>query len=275
MYAWEHKARQVLLTAHQVLQATRPPRLTAAELMELSGMPPDPWQLEFFAARPERALLLCGRQTGKSTCAAACAVEEMICQAPALVLCVSPTLRQSQELFRKIRELFLVVRSQVPILHESALRIELLNGSRGISLPGSETTIRGYSRAALVLVDESAYLGDGVYRCLRPMLATSGGRMICATTPFGARGFFYESWVSDEPWYRAQVNASECPRIPATFLEEEARALGPWYAQEYENAFLEDEFAVFAAKVVDAAVNPAIQPLFSSEETSWANILLR
>ena len=36
------------------------------------------------------------------------------------------------------------------------LRLELANGSRVVSLPGSERTTRGYSKAALIILDEAA-----------------------------------------------------------------------------------------------------------------------
>jgi hypothetical protein len=38
---------------------------------------------------------------------------------------------------------------------ESALRCEFKNGSRFISLPGSEKTVRGYAAANLIIIDEA------------------------------------------------------------------------------------------------------------------------
>ncbi len=58
------------------------------------------------------------------------------------------------------------------------------------------------------------------------MLAVSGGRLICMSTPWGKRGWWHESWVSDEAWERYEVPATQCPRIPQEFLEEERRVLG-------------------------------------------------
>ena len=40
-------------------------------LMRAVGMLPDPWQEDLLRARPQRALLLCCRQAGKSMTAAA------------------------------------------------------------------------------------------------------------------------------------------------------------------------------------------------------------
>ena len=54
------------------------------------------------------------------------------------------------------------------------------------------------------------------------------------STPFGTRGWWYEAWVSREPWERYEIAASQCPRISDAFLEEERRTLGEWwFSQEY------------------------------------------
>ena len=67
---------------------------------------------------------------------------------------------------------------------------------RIISLPGSEKTTRGFSKATLIVVDEAARVEDQLMASLRPMLATSkdGGKLVMLLTPFGKRGSFYEYW---------------------------------------------------------------------------------
>lgn len=74
--------------------------LDPALLMEQAGLPPDPWQREVLRSDAQRLLLLCSRQSGKSTTTAVRALHEAIYRPPALVLLLSPTLRQSSELFR-------------------------------------------------------------------------------------------------------------------------------------------------------------------------------
>ena len=100
------------------------------------------------------------------------------------------------------------------------------NGSRIVALPGTEETVRGFSGVRLLVVDEAARVDDPLYFSIRPMLAVSGGRMVCLTTPFGKRGFFYEEWTGDGPWDRIKVTARECPRISEKFLEEERASRG-------------------------------------------------
>ena len=74
---------------------------------------------------------------------------------------------------------------------ESRLSIELETGSRIVSLPGREATIRGFSGVHLLVVDEAARVADELYQAVRPMLAVSGGRIVLLGTPFGKRGFFF------------------------------------------------------------------------------------
>src|SRR4051812_11036760 len=82
-------------------------RQDPANLMALAGMAPDPWQASLLRSRAPRTLLLCSRQSGKSQTAAALALREALLDAPALVLLLSPTQRQSGELFRaKLKRLY-------------------------------------------------------------------------------------------------------------------------------------------------------------------------
>jgi len=103
------------------------------------------------------------------------------------VLCLSPTLRQSGELLRNVSH-FYGQEPTVPSTAESALKLELENGSRIISLPGKEQNVRGYAGVSLLIVDEAARVSDDLYYSVRPMLAVSSGRLIALSTPFGTRG---------------------------------------------------------------------------------------
>jgi len=66
------------------------------------GLVPDPWQARLLRDRPRRSLLLCSRQSGKSTVTALMALWTAIFEAPALVVLFSPSQRQSAELFRSV-----------------------------------------------------------------------------------------------------------------------------------------------------------------------------
>ena len=238
-------------------------RLDPAAIMERGGMPPDPWQQRLLRSNAERVLLLCSRQSGKSTVTAAMALHEVLFRPKSLVLLLSPSLRQSQELFRKVTDFRSRLDEPIPVAEESALRVELQNGSRIVALPGTEETVRGFSGVRLLVVDEAARVDDALYFSIRPMLAVSGGRMVCLTTPFGKRGFFYDEWTGDGPWNRIKVSARECPRISEKFLEEERASLGEWwYQQEYECSFSDTTDQVFRTADIERAFSDDVPPLF-------------
>jgi terminase large subunit-like protein len=226
------------------------------------GFEPDPWQADVLRSDADRVLLLCARQSGKSTIAAVVALHTALYSPRSLVLLVSPSQRQSSELFKKLIAAYGALDRPVDADAENRLSLELGNGSRVVTLPGSETTVRGFSGVRLIVIDEAARVPDDLYAALRPMLAVSSGRLVVLSTPFGNRGFFFESWRSGEKWQRVKVPASECPRISADFLDQERRTLGEWfYRQEYECDFLDAETAAFAVADVEAA--------FTKELVTW------
>jgi hypothetical protein len=95
------------------------------------------------------------------------------------------------------------------------------------------------------------------------MMAVSRGRLLALSTPFGKRGWFYETWTDKERWQRERVTADMCPRIPKDFLEEERLALGPlWYDQEYFCAWQDAVGAVFLQSDIERAMSDGVRPLF-------------
>lgn len=238
-------------------------RLDPSRLMDDAGFTPYPWQREVLRSRDQRILMLNARQTGKSTVTAVLALHHAIFTESALVLLSARALRQSQELFRKVTRLLARLPYHVPLLRETSLCLEFVNGSRIICLPGSEETIRGFSEVTLLVIDEAARVEDDLYFSVRPMLAVSNGRLVCLSTPRGKCGWFYEQWISEHPWKRIKVTALECARIEQGFLDEERRTLGPaWYGQEYLCEFAQSSWQVFDRDQIDAAFNPNIKPLF-------------
>src|SRR5215217_786817 len=69
---------------------------------EKLGISPDSWQEDFLRSSSDRVLLNCSRQPGKSTMSAVIALHCALYYPGSLVLCLAPTLRQSQELFAKV-----------------------------------------------------------------------------------------------------------------------------------------------------------------------------
>jgi len=150
-------------------------------------------------------------------------------------------------------------------VEESALRMELSNGSRIIALPGKEATIRGFSGVSLLIIDEASRVEDALYQSVRPMLAVSGGRIILLSTPFGKRGFFHSEWTDGEDWRRVKITAEQCPRIDKEWLERERAMIGDWwYLQEYFCEFVETNDQVFSYDDIQSALDDTIKPLFQT-----------
>jgi hypothetical protein len=225
-----------------------------AALLTAAGMPPDPWQLDLLRSDAARLLLLCSRQAGKSTVAAALAIRTALLHPGSLILLLSPTLRQSGELFRaKVLPLWRALGSPLAERPPTQLTLELANGSRLISLPENEEGIRCYSGVTLLVIDEAARVSDALYRAVRPMLAVSQGRLIALSTPFGKRGWYYEAWSGPGKWARFQASARDCPRITTEFLAEERLELGErWFRQEYFLSFEDVIGALFSASTIAA-----------------------
>jgi len=232
-------------------------------LMEHAGLVPDPWQRDFLRSQAQRILLLCSRQSGKSTTTAVRALHTALYTADSLVLLLSPTLRQSAELFRKVLDVYGALTEPEPRLDDNELKMALANGSRILSLPGKELTVRGYSGVRLIIVDEAARVPDSLYLSVRPMLAVSGGRLVCLSTPFGMRGFFHKEWTDGKNWERVKITAAQCPRITPEFLAEERATMpAPWFRAEYGCEFTNAEDQVFSYDEVMAAMSAEVPPLF-------------
>ena len=230
------------------------------------GIEPDPWQEELLRSTSARVLLNCCRQSGKSTMTGILALHRALYHPGSLILCLAPSLRQSQELFGKVLGFYRDLGRPVSPHGERKLSLELENGSRIVTLPGSEKTIRGFSGTSLLILDEAARVEDELYFAVRPMLAVSGGALMMLSTPYGKRGVFYEEWTDVRGWERYEVPASECPRILEGFLDEERASLPPFiFRQEYECSFEETEDQVFTTDLIDRAVTDEVVPLFGVE----------
>ncbi|HEV2946493.1 MAG TPA: terminase large subunit, partial [Gemmataceae bacterium] len=213
---------------------TEPIESVPVKLMRRLGYQPDPWQIEVLEGGHKRLLLNCCRQAGKSTVVAMLSLVEALLWQNAVILLLSRSHRQSMELFRIVSDLYRRIgEPDKKSLTNQELQIK--HNSRIISLPCQGDTIRGFSRVHMLVIDEAARVPDDLCRSVRPMLAVSGGRLICLSTPYGKRGFFYDAWAKGgNDWARIEVPADKIARIKPEFLAEERRAMGlSYYRQEY------------------------------------------
>ncbi len=240
--------------------------LDPVALARRSGLEPDPWQVEALRSEDPRLAFNVHRQGGKSTVAALKAVQRAVFRPPSFVVMLAPSLRQSQELYRKALAIYRSVGRDVASSDvENRLSFELANGSRVLALPGTADTIRGFSSVDLAVADEAARIEDEAMAALRPMLAVSSGQLLAMSTPAGKRGWWYEAVTGGtaEAWQVFTVRASECARLKPSFLEAERVALGPWwFGQEYQCSFVDTVDQLFPTDFIDRSFRPTGGPLF-------------
>ena len=239
---------------------------------ECLGFDADPKQEEVLRYEGRRLLLNCTRQWGKSTVAAAKAYHRGKYTAGQTILLLSPTLRQSKELFHRLSQMVTMDPSPPQMVEDTKLSCTFTNGSRIISLPGSEHSVRGYT-ADLIVADEASQIPDDLFFTISPMLAVTGGTLIVMSTPRGRRGFFWRAWEQDKTWEKISVVAWECPRIPDDFLQEEKTRMQPdWFSQEYECQFISDEGSLLSEDTIRSAFDANIRPYFESSSALDAEI---
>ena len=141
--------------------------------------------------------------------------------------------------------------------------MEFQNGSKILTLPGSESTIRGFSAPDLVAIDEAAFCSDDLITSILPMFVTrDDGRLILASSPHGKAGFFYEAWHNDESWKKVFVPWRDAPRIKESQVQFARAIIGELrYREEFECEFLDQAESVFPLELINNA--------FTDEVSAW------
>ena len=197
------------------------------------GISPDDLQAEVLNATENRLLLLCTRQWGKSTIAAAKALHHALTTPNAFILVASASKRQSKELVLKFNEFAQRALGKSPKSEGDGYRLP--NRARIVPLPQSPDKVRCYSAPTLIIIDEAAFVKDELYEALTPALATSNGALWLLSTAGEKKGFFHKTWVGRaNDWKLVKATADDCPRISSQFLAGERIAKGEvTYLREY------------------------------------------
>ena len=109
------------------------------------------------------------------------------------------------------------------------------------------------------------------------MLATSQGRLICLSTPYGKRGFYYDCWAhGGADWQRIEVPATQIPRYTPEILERERRSMGEWwFRQEFCCSFealeglVYPDFARCVVPSLPSHVRPGVRGLHRHGGIDW------
>ncbi len=236
------------------------PNELAADL----GYTLDPWQRTIIEGRGDW-LACCGRQVGKSTVAEVKALHTAIRHAGSLSLIIAPGQRQSQEVFKRVADDVGRLGIRCPELNKSGLTLD--NGSRILALPGTGSTIRGYSKVMLAVIDEAAFVVPELFAAVRPMLLVSGGDLLVMSTPFLKGDYFDTEWNRDDGvWQRVQVLTEECQWMPADQLAKklalERASLPPvLFDREYRCIPMESSNLMFSEDVLNRMFTGEERPL--------------
>jgi phage FluMu gp28-like protein len=165
----------------------------------------EPFQIRYLCASSQFAIDVKSRQVGYSFIVAADAVAKRILQPRSTTIFQSINLEEATEKIRYAQAVIDALDSTVrPSLNtENKLGLELSNGSRILSQPCRPA--RGKARADIVLDEFAHYMHDvDIYTAAVPII-TKGGSMSIGSSPFGARGRFWEIYTESTRSYPAFV----------------------------------------------------------------------
>lgn len=219
------------------------------------------------------AVAIVGRQSGKSAIAAlVCAFEAAMSRdRGAFALLVAQDERAVRRtLFAYAAEPFREVPAfRREIARETADTLELASGGSLACYPCRPAAVRGV-RAAVVAVDELAFFTatDGrptdreMLRALRPCLATTGGRLLILSSPYGQSGALWDLHRAhfgrdDSATLVWQASAPEMnPTLPADYLKRMAEDDPEAYRSEVLGEFRSGVASLFDPEALDAVVVP-------------------
>lgn len=241
-------------------------RMSPVAMMQSAGYEPDPHQVALLLDTSPQTLVLWPRQSGKSqTCAVK--VLHQACFDPGdIVILAGEKQKQAREVFDKAMAMHAELSkignlpTTVEFTKEEA---KFSNGSRILAEPSSVESVRGYA-AKLVLIDEAAFTEENTLAKVAPMLSATKGRLICPSTPNGARGWFHDKWHNGgDAWRRLTVTLDKLPRLGEAEIARQRELLTPnQFRQEFLLEWLDTDMQFYPTETIEAALCDDIVPLF-------------
>ena len=117
---------------------------------------------------------------------------------------------------------------------------------------------------SLLIVDEAARVEDDHYSAMTPALDKFHGDQWLLSTPWGKSGFFRRTWSDGDPdWTRVAVKATDCPRLPERFLEQQRKEKGDAvFRREFLCEFMDADQSMFDRSALLALVRTELKPLW-------------
>ena len=159
----------------------------------------DPWQIEFKKTKGDK-ILCCGRQVGKTEICGEDAGDYAVNNPDTQpVVMIAPTERQSRALFSKTLSYLLEEYPDKVVLKGKEKptnnRIMLKTGVELYCLPvGKDGLGIRFLTIGRLYKDECSRIPEAVHEAVDPALLTTGGDEIQLSTPFGAKGTFFDTF---------------------------------------------------------------------------------
>ena len=224
------------------------------------GITLDDWQKRIMRSTSQTLLALCARQVGKSTTCGARAAFDTAVMSNEQSIVIAPSFRQSKLLAAKIAA---TLRSRDVSFVATEHELRLSNGSSIIVLPGDQPDlVRGFTvtRGGSLIVDEAAYVKKSLWSVVLPMIAATGGRLVCLTSPAGPSGPIFEM-AHDNSVEVVQVRATQLPRFDQSLVEQLRGRLGEHRARiELDAEFGTPAGGIFDPAVLAAMFAPRVRP---------------
>ena len=191
-------------------------RLDPTALFErVVGGPCDPWQTTFLTSTSPFLMCLASRRIGKSQTTGVLAAQTVA--APnRTVLILSPTLSQSQLLFKKCLEAWTAMNLPIQKTRLTQQIMELENGSVIVCVPAGQDgeSARGWGvkNGGLLIYEEGAFIPDDVFSATLP-IREDGGRILLITTPGKKGGFAHKLWTDNDEVEKITARSTDLPRM--------------------------------------------------------------
>lgn len=219
------------------------------------GGPCDPWQKQLLTTTSPFTMCLASRRIGKSQTTGVLAAQTVA--APnRTVLILSPTLAQSQLLFKKVLQAWHAMALPIQKTRLTQQLMELENGSTVVCVPAGEDgeSARGWGvkDGGILIYEEGAFIGDAVFDATIP-IREEGGRILLVTTPGRKGGFAHTLWTDNDEIEKITARSTETPRM-AEKVAFDRKYMPPLkFAVEHELRWVGGGVPFFAPETIEQA----------------------
>jgi len=235
----------------------------------VTGYKPYDYQVNILNCKDKRIAIRSGRQVGKTTVCAIKSLYEAFWNKNKQILIIAPVRKQSKLLFQVIKDcITLKTELSKSLVKDTATEMFFDNGSRIYCETGailSKDRIRGFS-PNIVIVDEAAFVADETFSSTEPSVIKTQGSIILTSTPYGKRGFFYETFLPNSDYTKFHIKSEECPHILKKELDKlKNRLTKNEYVQEYEGEFTEEGDEYFTKELIKDCTDSNIKEIDTPE----------